>query len=457
MKIIILGAGRVGSSLTESLISENTDITVIDNNEGHLEALSARYDIQTLVGNASSQATLEEAGTRSADMLIAVTQSDDTNLVACKIAALEFKVPLRIARLRGDEYRNNFALLGDNGFAVNHVITPEQAITDYLCKLIEHPGALQALNFADGLLKLVVIKAAKGGRFVGHLLLDIPKLSGIELRIVAIFRGDRLILPDGDSLVKEGDEIFCLTSVRNIRQVLAGFRADNQPVKNIVIAGGGNIGMQVAKRLEIEYQVKLIEVSISQTRVLRRALSKTLILRGNCGDETLLREENIDDMDMFLALTNNDEANIMSAITAKRLGVGRAVALVNRAVYADLFQGNQIDITLSPAQISSNLILAHIRQDNIITAHKLRHGAEILEILVKGESQKSKIIDRTIEQIALPNGVSVGAIVRPNLQGKSEMQIIIPHHDTVILENDHVIVFVPNKSLIRKVEKLFHF
>lgn len=468
MKIIILGAGQVGTSVAESLVSEANDITVVDTDAVKLANLQDRVDLRTVVGNAASPSVLRQAGADDADLLIAVTQSDETNLCACRIAASLFNLPTKIARLRSPDYVDNEELLNEHNFAVDFSICPEQIITDYIVKLIEFPETLQVLDFADGLVSLVAVRAFEGGPLVGHPLSDIRKhIPEVDARVVAIYRGDQPIIPEGTTEILAGDEVFCLAASQDIRQVLKELRRMDRPVRRVMIAGGGNIGYRLAQAIEGDYQVKVIEHNKRRTDWLAQNLNNTLVLQGDTTDERLLESENIDEMDIFLALTNDDENNIMSALLAKRMGARRVVAIINRQAYADLVQGGQIDIAISPAQASIGSLLAHVRRGDVEAVHSLRRGAaEALEVIAHGDERSSKVVGKAIDQIVLPKGVTIAAIVRklpePELLRVSEnhtivrkSRVLMAHHDTVIESDDHVIVFVVKKSLVHKVEKLF--
>jgi trk system potassium uptake protein TrkA len=276
-----------------------------------------------------------------------------------------------------------------------------------------------------------------------------PDLKGqMDARVAAIYRQDRAILPQGDTVVEEGDEVFFLAATENIRAVMKEMRRTDQHVRRVMIAGGGNIGRRLAMNLEKDYHVKLIDHNKKSTALLAEALPRTLVLTGDATDEDLLMQENIDDTDVFCALTNDDEDNIMSCLLAKRLGAKKVIALINRSSYVDLVQGGAIDIALSPAQATIGPLLTHIRRGDMAVVHSLRRGAaEALEAVVHGDSRSSKLVGRRIEQIDLPEGVSIGAILRGE-------NAIIPHHDTEIEAEDHLILFVPNKQYIPKVEKL---
>ena len=450
MKIVILGAGQVGSSVAESLVSEANDITVVDIDSARLRNLQDRLDLRTVLGSAAHPSVLVEAGIEDCDLVIAVTQSDETNLVACKLAEQLFNVPTRIARIRATDYLVNERVLGDECFAVNLAICPEQVLTDYIVKLVQFPEALQVLEFAHGKVSLVAVRAFQGGPLVGHQLKDIRShLPSVNTRIAAIFRGDSPIVPEGDTVVDAGDEVFCLAATRDIRHVMRELRRMDKPVQRIMVAGGGNIGLRLAGALERDYSVKIIEYSKKRCELLSSRLNRALVLQGDVTDEALLEAENVDDMDMFIAVTNDDENNIMSALLAKRMGAKRVVALINRRSYVDLLQSGQIDIAISPAQATIGTLLAHVRRGHVTQVHSLRRGAaEALEAVVHGDRESCRCIGRRIDEMDLPKGATIAAIVRGD-------EVIMAHHDTIIQAEDHVIIFVTDKKTLPRVEKLF--
>ncbi len=450
MKIVILGAGRVGASLAEALVSEQNDITVVDTDESRLRQLQDRYDLRTVFGSASHPSVLVDAGVEDADMLIAVTQSDEINLVACKLGAHLFNVPTRIARIRATEYLANERILGPEGFCVDLFICPEQILTDYLVKLIEFPEALQVLEFADGKVSLVAVRAFEGGPLVGRPLRELPThLPNADVRVAAIFRNERAIVPEGDTQVQVGDEVFCLAATRNIRDVMRELRRMDRPVRRVMIAGGGNIGLRLAEAIERKYVVKVIEHNKRRCEVLTTRLQKTLVLNGDVTDESLLEAENVSEMDIFIAVTNDDENNIMACLLAKRMGARRVVALINRRSYVDIIESGRIDIAVSPAQATLGTLLAYVRRGDVARVHSLRRGAaEALEAVVHGDPESSKIVNRSVERIELPEGVTLAALVRGE-------EVIMAHHDTQVKTGDHAIVFVTDKKTLPKVEKLF--
>jgi len=459
VKIIILGAGQVGTSVAENLVSEANDITLVDSNAELLETLRDRFEVRTVCGNAAAPSVLREAGAEDADLLIAVTQSDESNLCACRVARTLFNLPTRIARLRSGEFVDYPELLAADNFAVDFSICPEQIVTDYIKRLISFPEALQVLEFADGTLSLIGVHAFEGGPLVGHPLKALKyHLPNIEVRIAAIYRNGEALIPEGDTIIVPGDEVFCLAATVHIRQVMRELRRGDHPMRRIMIAGGGNIGFRLARSIEQDYNVKLLDVSKRRTEMLATHLDRTLVLRGDSTDEKLLENEGIDEIDLFVALTNDEEDNIMSASLAKRMGARRTLALINRQSYVDLVQGGPIDIAISPAQISIGTLLAHVRRGDVVAVHSLRRGAaEALEIVAHGSPKESKVVGKAIEQIPLPRGVTIGAIVRNELRDGRVIrrEVIMPHHDTVIEQDDHVIVFCTHKKLVRQVEKLF--
>jgi len=403
-----------------------------------------------VTGSAAHPSVLTEAGIDDADLLIAVTQSDETNLVACKLAARMFNVPRRIARIRATDLLDDPKVLGPDGFDVDLSICPEQVLTDYIFKLVEFPEALQVLDFAGGKVSLVAVRAYQGGPMVGRPVKEIRgHIPNIDTRIVAIFRRDGAVLPDGDTVIEDGDEVFCLAASDDIRQVMKELRRMDQPVQRVMIAGGGNIGMRLARALENAYSVRVIEHNKRRCEGLAAKLNRTLVLNGDATDEELLEQENIAQMDLFVAVTNDDENNIMSCLLAKKMGARRVVALINRRSYVDLLQSGQIDIAISPAQATIGKLLAHVRRGDMVAVHSLRRGAaEALEAVVHGDRDSCRVTGRRIDEIELPVGTAIGAVVRGG-------EVLMAHHDTRIEAEDHVIVFVTDKKTLPRVEKLF--
>ena len=451
MKIIILGAGQVGISTAEILAKEDNDITLVDNVASQVEGLQDRLDIRTIVGSASHPSVLEQAGGPDADLILAVTDQDEVNMAACQVAYTLFRTPKKIARIRSVEYLTHREIFSDGSIPVDVIISPEQLITQHVLHLIEYPGALQVVDFAGGKIKLVGLKAYHGGPLVGRELRTIREdLPTVEARVAAIYRHDRPIIPEGDTIIEPNDEVFIVAAAPHIPIVMSEFCAVEAPGQNIMLVGAGKIGLQLARTLEQNnYQVKLVEHGAERARQVAEQLDATIVLRGDAADEDLMLQENIDAMDVFCSLTNDDEANILSAMLAKRLGAHRAMALINRSAYVDLIESSVLDVAISPSLITVGSLLTHVRRGDTIAVHSLRRGAaEAIETIAHGDATSSSVVGRRIEEISLPSGTRVGALLR-------NQEVIIPHHDTVIEAEDHVILFVIDKKHIRDVERLF--
>jgi len=452
MKIVILGAGQVGSTLAENLAREANDITVVDASRAALNHLQERLDIRTVLGHASHPDTLRRAGVNDADMIIAVTDSDETNMLACRISQTLFHTPTKIARVRAAEYLNEEdRLFLPDALSVDMRISPEQLVTEAILRLIEYPGALQVVDFADGKVQLVGVRAYYGGPLVGNELKELPNHlpAGVDARVAAIYRRGKPIIPEGSTVIEADDEVFFLGAREHIPKIMAELRKVDRPVKRVMLAGGGNIGMRLARALEKKCQVKMIERSGERARYLSEQLNHVVVLSGDAANEALLEEENIEDTDVFCAVTNDDEANILSAMLAKRLGARRVLSLINRLAYVDLVEGGAIDIAVSPQQATVSALLAHVRRGDVAKVHSLRRGAaEAIEAVAHGDRHNSKVVGRRLEEIKLPPGTTIGAIVRGDA-------VIIAHHDVLIEAEDHVILFIVDKRRTKDVEKLF--
>ena len=416
-----------------------------------LDELSDRLDIQTVVGHASHPDVLKQAGISDADMLVAVTNSDETNIVACQVAHSLFHTPTKIARVRSQAYLKYKELFNKSVLPIDVLISPEQLISEHIQRLIEYPGALQVLDFAGGRAQLVGVKAYYGGPLVGHEIADLRKhMPGIDARVAAIFRNGKGIVPDGKQVIEADDEVFFVAAKKDIRAVMSELRKLDKPIKRIMLAGGGNIGKQLAQSLENKYNVKILERNKQRAEQLSCDLNKTIVLLGDAADEDLLLEENIDQMDVFCALTNDDEANILSSMLIKRLGTRKVMSLINRHAYVDLMESQgSIDVAISPQQITISGLLAHVRRGDVVAVHSLRRGAaEAIEAIAHGDSANSKVVGKTVEQINLPEGTTIGAVIRGE-------EVIMAHHDIVIQNEDHLILFLLDKKKFNAVEKLF--
>jgi trk system potassium uptake protein TrkA len=452
MKILILGAGQVGRTAANSLAGEPAnEVTVIDTNEQVLRELQDRIDIRAVAGNAAYPSVLESAGIADTDILIALTSSDEVNIVACQIAQLLYRTPTRIARIRAAEYTGRPQLFAEGGLAVDVWISPEELVTEYIAHLLSNPGAMQLVDFADGRVQLASVRARAEGLLVGKPLRMLREhLPGSEARVAAIYRDGRLLPSGGDTVIAERDEVFFVAARDDLTKVLAEMRRRWPRVRKLVIAGAGNIGLRLARTLEQTHQIKLIERDARRARRASEVLQHTIVLHGDAADEELLIEENIDSADVFAALTNSDEANIMASMLAKRLGASRVMALINRAAYGELLEERYIDVVVSPQTITIGSLLAHVRRGDVVRVHSLRGGiAEAMEVVVHGSPERSRVIGRRIEEVALPQDASVVAIARGT-------EVIMAHHDTVIENEDHLIVFLADRRHVDAVARLLH-
>lgn len=451
MKIIIVGAGQVGGTLAENLVGENNDITLVDTNMERLRELQDKFDLRIVSGPGSHPQVLREAGAEDADMLVAVTNSDETNMVACQIAYSLFNIPNKVARIREQAYLSERErLFTGEALQVDHLISPEQLVTDYLRRLIEYPGALQVADFAGGRVGLVAVKAYYGGPLVGNALATLKEhMPNIETRVAAIFRQGRPIRPQGTTIIEADDEVFFVAAAGHIRAVMSELQRLENPYRRIMIVGGGNVGASLARQLEKRYSVKLIERNPDRAEQLSEMLEETIVFCGDSANQELLQEEHVDQIDVFIAVTNRDEANIMSAMLAKRMGAKKAIVLIQRAAYVDLMQGGAIDIAISPQQATISALLTHVRRADIANVYSLRRGAaEAIEAIAHGDESTSKVVGRAIGELKLPPGTTIGAVVRGD-------EVLIAHDSTVIQQDDHVVMFLVDKKHIPEVERLF--
>ncbi len=452
MKILILGAGQVGSTLAKYLSEDkDNDITIIDKDEANLLDLQRHLDVKTICGHGSYPNILEEADIRNMDMVIAVTKSDEGNMLACQMAHTLYRVDKKIARVRTAEYLHRKELFSNDAIPIDFVITPEGLITNYIKRVVEEPGAEQVFEFDNGLVQLVETRAYAGTPIVGHSIKELHKhLPNIQMRIVSLYRNGRAIPAYGDTVIKDGDRVYFVTKRDSVSKVLKEFRRLDKTYRNIIIAGGGRIGSNLAKYLEKNHRVRIIEMNKERVKELADELEEALVLRGNASDEELLLEEGIENTDLFLALTDSDEINVIVSILAKRLGAHKTIALVKRNVYEDLAeQSEDVDMVISPDQITTSGILAHIRKGDTMMVHSLRQGkSEAIEVIVHGDKDHSDVVGRSIEKINLPDGVVVGSIVRNE-------EVIMGSRKLVIEENDHVLLVLTDVNKIHEVEELF--
>ena len=451
MKILILGAGQVGSSAAEQLSrEESNDVTVVDTRTDILRELQDRLDIRTIAGHASHPDILKRAGAEDTDIVIALTDSDETNMLACQISSTIFNIETKVARIRSGAYMRTEGLFNLEAIPVDVCLSPEQLVCEHIEQLIHYPGALQVLEFANGEVRLVAAKVSKDGSLVGQKISTLKEhIPNTEGRIAAIYRDGQSLQPEGDTIIRSGDEVFFIAAKKDIRAFMSEMRKIDSPVRRVLIAGGGHIGVRLASALENTNHVKIIERNPERAKIISEHLNKAIVLVGDAADEELLLEENIDDVDIFCALTNAEEANILSAMLAKRMGASKVMALINRPTYADLVEAGTIDIAVSPKQITIGSLLAYVRGGDVVKVHSLRRGAaEAIEAIAHGDNKNSPVVGKKIEDIDLPHGCNIVTIVRGE-------DVIMAHHDTVIEQDDHVILFLTDRRNIVLLEKLF--
>lgn len=451
MNILILGAGQVGSSTAVQLANkEDDEVTIVDLDPDKLEKLSGSADLRVVEGNASYPETLEKAGAESADILIAVTSSDEVNMVACQIASSLFNTQTKIARIRASEYTDRPELFSENEVPVDFTISPEDLITNYIIEVIDHPGAFQVLDFAEGKIRMVGVKTKPQGFLVDNPISTLHDHLGNEkVRIAAIYREGEMIAPEGNTVIRADDEVYFIAAPDDIDHMITEFNQDQEEANNIVIAGGGRIGLKLASRLEEDNNVKLIEKSTNRAKILAERLDTTIVLKGDSSDDALLKEENIENNDVFVATTNSEEANILSAMVAKKMGSKKVMALINKDSFSGLMETDSIDIAISAEQITISALLSHVRRGDVVKVHSLKRGnAEALEA-VAHTHEDSQVVGKRIEEIELPEGAFITAIV------SNEGEIKTVHHTTVIESDDHVVVFINNRDTITEIETIF--
>ena len=451
MKIIILGAGRVGATLAKYLTLEQNDITIIDEKEDALLELQERCDVRTINGRGSYPAILEKAGIVDADMLVAVTDNDEANMIACHLAGRLYHTPTKIARVRSKNYTEYQEIFAADKIDVDLIISPEQLVAKSIEKIINYPGTLQVLDFAEGRVLLFAVKVDKEAPLAGHPVENLANwiISNNKPKIIAVYRNNKALEVAHDLVIEANDEIFILCASTQCSQITNLLKSKKTYYKRVIIAGGGHIGASLASSLEKEHIVKIIELNPKRAKLIADELENTIVLQGGCSDRTLLLNENIEETDIFCALTNDDEANIMSSIQAKKLGAKKTMTLINKNYYAEIAEGINIDLIISPEQTTLSEFLRYIRKGDIRKVHTLRRGAaEAIEIIAHGSEENSLVVGQKIKNIKLPKGAIIGAIVRDN-------KVIMAYEDLTIKDSDHVIIFLPTVSYITEIELLF--
>ena len=446
-KIAVLGGGQVGSSLAKILTDDGNDITLIDTNLSVIEDLQEDNDIKTIHGNASSPSILEQAEVNDCDILIATTASDEVNLVSCHLAKKMFNVPTVIARLRNSEFQVSTSGFDLDLFSIDSIISPSQLVTDFIKNIIEHPGAFQAYDFADGKLQVIGATVLKDGPLSGRKLSEFKKhMPNVDVKVIALYR-DRKILPvNGTTVIETGDDLFFLATEENMR-FMSELSKNQSRIENIMIAGGGIVGMTLADKLSQKFSTKIIEKDLIRSKYLSESLEDTVVLNDDISDESLLDNEGIEEVDYFCSVTNDDQMNILSAKLAKDLGAKKSIAIINKLSYRKLVS-KEIDVVVSPEDVTIGSILASVRTSDVVKVHSLGFGeAELLEIIIHGDNKTSKVVGKKVSELELPSGCRIGAIYR-------EGKVILLNEDVSIQSNDRLIIYLLHKKDFSKLAKL---
>ena len=448
MKIVILGAGRIGGSLARNLSNSNYEVCIVDENKNKLSDLEDKLDIMTVEGHASQLSTLKKSGLDEETIIIAVTSNDEVNIVACQIAKKVFNVKKTICRFKDNSYFDQLGIFGDG--VIDIPISPEDEITSYLKELIDHPGAGQIETFANGKVKLVSVKAKKKGKLVGRELKGIKDdMPDVDAFIAAIYRKGHPFIPSGDTVIKENDEIYFISSESDIGSIVDEFRDHEEQYSRIMIVGGGKVGFSLAKHLEKSYNVKLIDSNTERCMTLSKELDKTIVLNGSATDETLLKRENISNIDIFCALTDDDETNVMSSLLAKKMGAKKTMIILNNPSYLGLVPGF-IDIYIAPYRLTVSSVLQDLRESDVAqdVILKVNTGAEAIEGIVHANEFTSPLFGKPIKDIPLPEGSAIAAIIRHG-------ELIMPSSTVELTLNDHLVIFLSDKNKVGEVEVLF--
>jgi trk system potassium uptake protein TrkA len=438
LKIIILGGGSIGGSVAKELSSEENDVVVIDNNDENLEPIKGIEGIQAIHGNGSSPNTLAKAGLDEESLLLCLTDSEEINLLASLIGKQKFNAGRIVCRLKGSEYTK---IAEEITPFVDFFINPEDLITDEIKSLLHHPGALEILDFAEGKIKLVSVYAKPSGILVGRQIKELKDdLPEYETRIPAIYRGDELIIPTGTTTINEGDEVYFIADEKHIEDVTKELQQLESQYKNIFVAGAGNIGKSLVKKINDDFNTKLIDKNKDKCELASEELDDVLILNSDAADKEFLSSEGISECDVFVAVTQDDESNVLCSLMSKKLGSKKSITIINKEAYFDLVGKNELDIIISPVQITVSHVLKFIRKGSVSNVHKVKKGmAEAIEIGVDASSEKLK--DKLISELGLDENINIPAIKRGE-------EVIMAHGNTQIHEDDHLIVFYKNKDVI---------
>jgi trk system potassium uptake protein TrkA len=446
LKVIIIGAGEVGFHIASHLARENKDVVVVDTNPETLRRVSDNLDVQVLQGSGSSPVVLEEAGIKSAEIMLAVTNSDEANLVACLAADVISPATKKLARIRNADYDGYHETFREKAPHIDTVINPDTEVVKTILGMMKVPGAVDVGEFADGRIKFVGIYLDDRSPLNGVELVDLPgRLGGMRLLIAAIMRDEELIIPRGKDQLRAGDLVYFITESDQLEPTLAALGKQEAPIKRVLIIGGGRIGYRLASLFEDEsIACKIIEKDAAKCDKLAERLNKAVVLHGDGSDQGLLAEENVGDMDAVVTLTNDEEINILSSLLARRMGIRKCITRISKFSYFPLMTTIGIEQVVSPRLSAINGILQHVRRGKVLSAMSIKgEQAEILEAVAM---ETSAIVAKPLRSVGVPKGALVAAIMRRD-------NIILPSGETVIAPDDRIII-VARREVIAQVEKI---
>ncbi|MFN3075745.1 MAG: Trk system potassium transporter TrkA [Alphaproteobacteria bacterium] len=451
MKVIICGAGQVGFNIARYLAGENNDLTVIDQRPELIRSISDTLDVQAMVGYASHPNVLEQAGAEDADMLVAVTHVDEVNMVACQVAHSLFEVPTKIARVRHQSYLQPIwsNLFSRDNMPIDVIISPEIEVARAVTRRLQVPGAIDVIPMVGDKVRLIGVRCTERTPLVHTPLRQLTVLfPDLHIVVVTIVRQDRAMVPTGDDLMLPGDEVYFVIDTAQTDRAMSAFGHEESEARRILICGGGNIGLFLAQQLEAEYPLvsaKAIEIDKTRAEFVAKTLSHTVVLHGDVLDPEILEEAGVSQVETVVAVTNDDETNILSSLLAKRYGCQRAITLINKLTYNPLVSTLGVDVVVNPRSITVSKILQHVRRGRIHAVHSLHEGFG--ELIEAAAMETSSLVGTPLKDIRLPSGVILGAIVR---DGK----VITPRGTTVVQAKDRVVLFAV-ASAVKHVEKMF--
>lgn len=445
MKIIIVGAGEVGFHIASRLSLENKDVILIEKNADALRRVSENLDVQTIEGCGSSPVILQQAGIKEADILLAVTNSDETNLVASLFANILSPTTIKLARIRGEDYLMYQDALSKGPYSIDMIINPEAEAVKTIKRLLQVPGAVDVGEFADGRIKVIGVRLNADCPVNGTRLIDLKKKTGNKkILVTGIVRDEKLIIPSGSDQLLEGDLIYFISEEKDLKGALKIFGKRAEPFNRVLLVGGGNLGLKLAAALEeLSIHTKLIERDPDRCRELAELLDKVIILQGDGSDQALLQAENVQDMDVVITLTGDEETNILTSLLAKRMGAQKTITRISRFSYFPLASAIGLEHIVSPRRAAINTMLQYVRRGQVLSAMALKgEEAEVLEAVAL---ETSDVVGKPLQDVPFPKGALVVAIIRAD-------EVIIPTGNSVIQPHDRIIIF-STRQAIPRVEK----